>query len=177
VLAKAFRGNTLKLCEQNSRKCWEKQAEKPVAAAGLSGSCLICISLTQTGSGKMPRSGCPRSTGHTMPVPYGRVALPILISLLLGPVALPAHAQLSVTDEVGRICKAPPVDAASLDILRRRSDFDRLLEVMADQCPDVAMLFAEFGVGVVDPLAMRPLADFARETEFKRRQDKLPSGD
>ena len=48
------------------------------------------------------------------------------------------------------LCQRPPMQEHERDRFRRRGDFLRLLEELADDCPDVAMIFLQFEVGSID---------------------------
>lgn len=78
-----------------------------------------------------------------------RAAL-ILCTLLYGVLGGPAQAQFRVGDLAQDLCHSPPMQEDERDRFRRRGDFPRLLEALADDCPEVAMLFRQFEVGSID---------------------------
>lgn len=75
--------------------------------------------------------------------------LPVFLFFLLLPVAA-ATAQDRVEARVAILCHSPPMDAGTLDRMRRSPDFVALLDGLAMACPEVAMLFAQFTIGEVD---------------------------
>lgn len=46
-----------------------------------------------------------------------------------------------------------------IDRLKRRSDYTLVLDALAGNCPDVAMLFLEFEIGPVEGRAVRQRPD------------------
>lgn len=78
-------------------------------------------------------------------------ALSILIALACLPP--PAEAQIRAKAIADVVCASPPMAQDSLDRLKRRSDYMGLMERLAHDCPDVAMLFMEFSVGSIDSRA------------------------
>lgn len=75
-----------------------------------------------------------------------RLSVLFLFPLLL---AAPAPAQERADARVATLCQTPPMDAAALDRLRRDVHYARLLDGLALQCPEVAILFAEWTIGDV----------------------------
>lgn len=74
-------------------------------------------------------------------------------------------AQVTVGALAQDVCRNPPMARDHLDRLKRRSDYARLLEELADNCPDVALVFLDFEVGSIDgreeDLSFDPFAHFA----------------
>ena len=66
---------------------------------------------------------------------------------------------LSVDALAKELCDRPPMGLQRVEQLKRRSDYGRLLEELADACPDVAMLFLDFEVGTIDDRAETPRFD------------------
>lgn len=65
----------------------------------------------------------------------------------------PGQAQVRVGALAQELCERPPMAQHSLDQFKRRSDYGRLLEELADRCPHIAMIFLDFEVGTVDDRA------------------------
>lgn len=87
-----------------------------------------------------------------VPIP-SRTGLAALILLMLACAAgwpVPLQAQGRAASLAADLCLRPPMDAVGRDRLRRRADFALVLDVLADRCPDVAMVFLEFEVGSID---------------------------
>lgn len=74
----------------------------------------------------------------------------LLCTLLFGAFGGPVQAQFKVASLAQDLCHSPPMQEEERDRFRRRSDFIRLLEKLADDCPEVALLFLQFEVGRVD---------------------------
>ena len=64
------------------------------------------------------------------------------------------------------ICTSPPFDARARSLVRRLPGYDRMLDTIVDQCPDVAMIFAEFSVGATSPSWRRPVLDYLWRLDF-----------
>lgn len=98
---------------------------------------------------------CPASGGIVVPFP---AELPVpsrwrilrLAPVILIASALSAPAQVRGRDIVAGLCAQPPMEAAAIQRLKRRADYGRLLDGLADHCPEVAMVFLAFEIGVVD---------------------------
>lgn len=71
----------------------------------------------------------------------------------------PGEAQGRVDALAKELCERPPMGLQRVEQLKRRSDYGRLLEELADACPDVAMLFLDFEVGTIDDRAETPRFD------------------
>ena len=89
-------------------------------------------------------TGCPRSFCSSF-----RAAI-CLCALLGAAMGAPVQAQVKVGALAEDLCQRPPMEEDARDRFRRRSDFMRLLEALADDCPDVAMIFLQFEVGSID---------------------------
>lgn len=61
-----------------------------------------------------------------------------------------ASAQEGQPAQAAQLCADPPLTEAALDRVRRRADYGRILDAIAGDCPEVAMLFSVFVVGEVD---------------------------
>ncbi len=65
----------------------------------------------------------------------------------------PGVAQVRVEALARELCERPPMGQQRVNQLKRRSDYVRLLEELADACPEVAMVFLDFEVGSIDDRA------------------------
>jgi hypothetical protein len=90
--------------------------------------------------------------------------MPRLSILFLSPLLLatPASAQERMDARVADLCRTPPMDAEARDRLRRDANYARLLDGLAQHCPEVAILFAEWSVGDIGVAAevARPPPEF-----------------
>lgn len=68
---------------------------------------------------------------------------------MLAVLPLPGRAQVVAGSLAETVCARPPMTEESRDRLKRLTDYVRLLERLADDCPDVAMIFLDFEVGSI----------------------------
>lgn len=92
------------------------------------------------------------------------VCVGILMLVSAHPAAPQSDAPLLRAADV--ICTSPPFDARARSLVRRLPGYDRMLDTIVDQCPDVAMIFAEFSVGATSPSWRRPVLDYLWRLDF-----------
>lgn len=91
---------------------------------------------------------------------HGLKAAILLCVPLVFAAGMAAQAQVVASAMAEDLCLRPPMEAHERDRLRRRGDFMHLLTELADDCPDVAMIFIEFEVGSIDGRDAHETFDF-----------------
>lgn len=76
------------------------------------------------------------------------------------------QSEIGLRDTAEAICTAPPFDNRARSLVRRLHGYDRVLEQIADRCPDVAMIFAQFATGAVSLALSHPQLDYLWQLDF-----------
>lgn len=92
---------------------------------------------------------------------------PLLLAVVVAALAAangPAHAQSALTEKVLAFCVAPPLESGAVDRMRRGVDYIHLLDGLANTCPEVALVLAEFVVGTILPIPDLTPLDYVHHT-------------
>lgn len=89
----------------------------------------------------------------------------LFLFVLILPIS-PLMAQERMDIAAAALCLSPPMEEGSMDRMRRSAGYVELLDGLALQCPDVAMLFAEWSVGTADRVGLGTLPGHAPDLLF-----------